>query len=137
MNIETEPSSSSFILGFSSEDYTDFLPRIERAVSDAEKLGRADVEKLVQDYFEDMSPYINPMCGNMNCSEWIDYWNQPEAREGYKKVVRAETNRISNRMDGKDVFVILEYSDDTLEGDFLRRRVMPAHSSTIMVIEGY
>ena len=143
----TNSSSSSFILGFTNEDNVynelvtgfpewamDYLGIVCRDVRSEKRLNKADVIAEAREELQWNAEYNarNEYQRDHKCS-YREAWDYIETDEGQSKVqakMEQYINSIIEDMDGKSVFVEVEY-DDHFNSE-LEHEIMPNHKSCIV-----
>lgn len=143
----TNSSSSSFILGFTNEDNIDYelisgFPKwatnyfltVSRDVQSAKRLNKDDViEQAREEFLWDARWNVRDKYQrNHRCSygEAWDYIETVDGRSEVKAEIDRYVNNIIEDMNGKSVFVEVEY-DDSINGE-LEHDIMPQVKSTIV-----
>ncbi len=144
----TNSSSSSFILGFTSEDkIKDEL--LERSMSmlvenivlndvlEAEKFGKEKVEKIIREELSYIARYRVMDKYEMQGYDFDFVHNYIKSVEGKKEIDKYVQDIVDKTMkkikeDNLSVFVEVEYSDDWTDEQILERDIMPYLKSTVI-----
>ena len=148
----TNSSSSSFILGFKSEDtIRDELQSafnderlseiVYRDIVDSERLNRSEVVDIIIEE-EEWSASYEAKRRKENCdqrngiyksySEYLDWGHSDEGKAEAKKILDQWVNDAKQRMDGRSVFVEVEYEDHSTIGSLFEHEVLPSHPNTVI-----
>lgn len=152
----TNSSSSSFILGFTSEDsikhelFDGFpewaLDRIETVLSDvlsAERITKDDVLKEIEEYLEWHEAYciaFNLQREMQGFDKAIEYLETPEGKRRVEEQIKKKIEEYKKKIEGKDIFVEVEYSDNGINcGGVhgLEFDIMPKVKSVITVFNNH
>lgn len=144
----TNSSSSSFILGFTSENkIKDELLKdsmsilVEHIVLDdvlkAEKFGKEKVEKIIREELQYIARYRVMDKYEMDGYNFDFVHNYIDSVEGKKEIEKYIQDIVDKSMkrikeDNLSVFVEVEYSDDWIEEQALERDIMPYLKSTVI-----
>lgn len=143
----TNSSSSSFILGFTNEDNIDnelisgfpkwagnYFLTVSRDVQSAKRLNKDDViEQAREEFLWNAEWNVRDKYQRSHKCSYGESWDYLETVAG-RSEVEAEIDRYVNNiiedMNGKSVFVEVEY-DDSINGE-LEHDIMPKVKSTIV-----
>lgn len=144
----TNSSSSSFILGFTSENkIKDELLKdsmsilVENIVLDdvltGEKFGKEKVEKIIRDELQYIARYRVMDKYEMDGYNFDFVHNYIDSIEGKKEIEKYIQDIVDKTMkrikeDNLSVFVEVEYSDDWIDEQALERDIMPYLKSTVI-----
>lgn len=145
----TNSSSSSFILGFTSEDniaselvngfpkeHLDKLGSVITDVLGAERLKKSEaLDRIREELYWQVVYDVEEDYRNRTGCSYTESFDYGETEEGEKEIERIINDRISSKMEeieGNSVFVEIEYSDNggSFES-YLEHEVMPNVGSTI------
>lgn len=147
----TNSSSSSFILGFKSEssikdelkdsfDSGLLFDQVYNDVNNAKRLNQVDAIDAIREEMKWSAQWVARERKEIkDRSQGIltsrrDYWDWEESEEGLaetQKVLNEWIEQAKKRMEGRSVFVEVEYEDHTTIGGLLEHNVMPDHPNTI------
>lgn len=138
----TNSSSSSFILGFKSNETIDqeldgtmphcYQEVVCNDVHNAEVLSKEEALDIIKDEEAYTAEYIARQRRNdltyMQAYEWI---RTDEGKEAASKVLDDIIEEAMEKMDGFNVFVEVEYEDHSGIESELEHNIMPFHPNTI------
>lgn len=136
----TNSSSSSFILGFTSEDKVRnelydglydgekyFFDRIYKDVMEAKRLSADEAESIIRNY---LKYYVKWELASKHPGGWSRVFEETEEFEQEcKQAIEEHIDKIKDKLMGQSVLVEVEYGDH-VDG-VLEHEVMPSHPSSI------
>ena len=140
----TNSSSSSFVLGFKSEDtIRDELAKsmperfIEVVYNDVKEAAKMNPEAIVDIISDDLywqAEYDVMRKHRLPFSESLDWVKTDEGKAAVNAKLNKLLMEIKKRMEGFNVFAIVEYEDHTDCGSYLEHDILPEHPNNIIRI---
>lgn len=142
----TNSSSSSFILGFKSEETIKdelakamperFVPIVYNDVLKAERVDPESVFKYIREelYWTaeyDLMRVLREKYSHKDFFEWV---KTEEGKRAVENKLNEYIEKTKERMEGFNVFAEVEYEDHTDYGSYLEHDILPGHPNNILRI---